>query len=144
MTRKYLLVGLFAAGGFVASPARADNKGDFFKMMDTNGDGKISAEEHAAGSKKMFEKMDADKNGKVTAAEMEASHEKMTGKKAGQTEMTTADKIKMVDTNGDGEVTLEEYETGAKTTFDKMDTDHDGFVSKAEAEAGHKMMKKGK
>jgi len=145
MTRKYLYVGLLAASGFVALPARADNKDDKFKMMDTDGDGKISRDEYAAGSKKMFDKMDADKNGKVTAAEMEAHHQQMTGKKAGQTEMTTTEKIKMVDSNGDGELTVEEFETGAKTMFDKMDTNHDGYLTRAELEAGHKMMmKKGK
>ena len=51
MNRKRLFVGLVAAGGFVASPAWAHDKdqkeGDHFKMMDTDGDGKISAEEHA-------------------------------------------------------------------------------------------------
>jgi len=142
MTRKYLFVGLLAASGFVATAARANNKDEKFKMMDTDGDGKISRDEFTAGSKKMFDQMDADKNGKVTAAEMEAYHQQMTGKKAGQTEMSTAERIKMVDSNGDGELTVEEYENGAKTMFDKMDTNHDGYLTKAEMEAGHKMMMK--
>ena len=145
MTRRYLFVGLIAAGGFTALPALANNKDDMFKMMDTDGDGKISAEEHAAGAKKMFDKMDADKNGKVTAAEMEAYHDQMMGKKAGKTEMSTAEKIKTIDTNGDGELTAAEHEAGAKAMFDKMDTNRDGSLSKSEMEAGHKMMmKKGK
>src|SRR5450631_3462923 len=72
-----------------------------FQMMDTNGDGKVSPDEHAAGAKKMFEAMDADKDGKVTAAEMDAAHErmgKMMGKahKPGHMGMAAADKIKAI------------------------------------------------
>jgi Ca2+-binding EF-hand superfamily protein len=146
MTRKFLFLGLLAAGGFIASPARANNKDDKFKMMDTDGDGKISAEEHAAGARKMFTAMDADKNGKVTAAEMDAFHTQMPGKKAGQTEMSSTDKIKMMDTNGDGTLSAAEHEAGAKMMFDKMDTNHDGYLTKSEMEAGHKawMHDKGK
>ena len=48
-----------------------------FKMMDTNGDGQISSEEHAAGVKTMFANMDTDKDGFVTAAEMDAYSSKM-------------------------------------------------------------------
>ncbi len=33
-------------------------------MMDTNGDGKITAAEHADGAKQMYTKMDADKDGR--------------------------------------------------------------------------------
>ena len=58
--------------------------------------------------------------------------------------MSSAEKIKVVDTNGDGMLTADEHAVGSKRMFDKMDTDKDGFVSKAELEAGHaKMMKKG-
>ena len=47
------------------------------KKMDTNGDGKLSAAEHAASSREMFMKMDTNKNGNVTVAEMDASHKRM-------------------------------------------------------------------
>ncbi len=41
--------------------------------MDTNHDGVVSADEHAAGAKQMFAKMDADHDGNVTATEMDAA-----------------------------------------------------------------------
>ena len=37
----------------------------------------LTAEEHAAGSKRMFEKMDTDKDGFVSQAELAAGHAKM-------------------------------------------------------------------
>jgi hypothetical protein len=43
-------------------------------MMDTDHDGRVSPDEHAAGAKKMFAQMDADQDGKVTAAEIDAGH----------------------------------------------------------------------
>jgi Ca2+-binding EF-hand superfamily protein len=143
MTRKHLIVGMFACAGFAASPALAHNKGGgdhMWKMMDSDGDGKISADEHTAAAKKMFEQMDADNDGKVTAAEMDASHQAVTGKKAHKMDMSAAEKIKMVDTNGDGVLTAAEHEAGAKKMFDEMDTNKDGFLSKAEFAAGHKKM----
>lgn len=47
------------------------------KMIDTDGDGTITAAEHEAGAKKMFEKMDKDHNGKLSAAEVQAGHDRM-------------------------------------------------------------------
>jgi Ca2+-binding EF-hand superfamily protein len=153
MTRLYkvALFGLPAICGFALAPVAFANgdpahKDAMFDKMDSNGDGKISADEHAAGAKKMFEKMDADKNGQVTAAEMDAAHDKMMGKAKTaehKAEMSSADKIKMIDTNDDGMISAAEHEAGSKMMFDKMDTDHDGFLTKAEFEAGHeKWMKK--
>jgi Ca2+-binding EF-hand superfamily protein len=108
-----------------------------FESMDANGDGKISPDEHSAAAARMFEKMDANGDGKVTAAEMTAAHQKITGKKAEKGEMTAADKIKMFDTNADGVMSADEHAAGAKSMFDKMDTDHDGYLTKAEVKAGH-------
>ncbi len=150
MTRTKLGIAIFLALSVPAAAfAGGNDKGDahdsMFKTMDSNGDGKISADEHTAGAKAMFEKMDANKDGKVTAEEMTAAHEKIAGKKAKAGEMSAAEKIKTFDTNGDGVLTAEEHAAGAKAMFEKMDTDKDNFLTPAEMSAGHAtMMKKEK
>ena len=152
------LVGVLVAAALlglpVGRPADAHDDGGMFKRMDSNGDGKISADEHAAGAKKMFEMMDSNKDGQVTAAEMTAAHGKMMEGKADHDqkaekgmekgkEMSAADKIKVVDGNADGVLTAEEHAAASKSMFDKMDTNHDGFLSKTELMAGHaKLMQK--
>jgi Ca2+-binding EF-hand superfamily protein len=128
------------------------------KMMDTDGDGSISATEHVAGAQKMFQKMDADGDGIVTAKEMNAAHKDMpTAQKGSTAESDSADasrlgksdkyhgksaaaKIKEIDADGDGTITAAEHEAGAKKMFDKMDKDHNGKLSAAEVQAGHDRM----
>lgn len=135
---------------FMGGQALAHGPGEdhLFQKMDANNDGKISADEHAAAAKAMFETMDGNKDGKVTAAEMEAAHEKIVGKAAAAgkdkgKQMSAAEKLKVVDTNGDGALSAEEHLAGSKTMFDKMDANHDGFLAKTELEAGHaKLMNK--
>lgn len=117
----------------VASPA-IDHE---FSMMDTNHDGKVSAAEHAAGAKAMFEKMDANHDGKVTAAEMTAAHKSITGQEAHKSDMAAADKIKTIDTDGDGVLTADEHAKGSAAMFAKMDTNKDGFLTREEMAAGH-------
>lgn len=135
-----------AAGATLASSALAGHPqkeaGNQFAMMDADKDGKVSAEEHAGGARAMFEKMDADKDGKVTAAEMTASHKAVTGKAAKKSDMSSADKIKVVDSDGDGVLTAEEHATGSQAMFGKMDADKDGFLSKGEVAKGHATMMK--
>jgi glucose/arabinose dehydrogenase len=136
-----------AVASFAEAPKAAKGKSTAaasgMEGMDTNGDGKISPEEHAAGAARMFEAMDANKDGKVTAAEMDAAHEQVTGQKAVKGELTAADKIKVIDADGDGVLTAEEHAAGSRKMFAMMDIDKDGFVSKQELAAGHaKMMSK--
>lgn len=116
----------------VSSLAVANNDhGEMMKTMDSNGDGAISADEHAAGAKAMFDRMDANKDGTVTAEEMENAHPR------GDKEMSAPDKIKAIDTNGDGQLSAAEHAAGSAAMFDKMDTDHNGSLSTAEWKAGH-------
>jgi Ca2+-binding EF-hand superfamily protein len=135
------LAGLVLA---VAVPASyADGPLSSFKGMDANHDGKVSHDEHAAAARKMFATMDANKDGKVTAAEMDAAHEPVTGRTAKPGDMPSADKIKVIDTDGDGVLAAAEHAAGSRTMFDAMDTDKDGSLGEAELAAGHaRMMKK--
>ena len=138
------LLGLVA----LAAPLAAH---DMFKTMDANHDGKISAEEHAAGAKAMFDKMDADHDGKITAAECDAGHAKMEAEEKGEKgekgehhmgmhRMSGADMVKQLDTDGDGTVSASEHADWAAKMFAKADTNHDGSVTAAEMKAAHASM----
>ena len=120
-----------------------------FEAMDADSDGKVTSAEHAAGARKMFEAMDANKDGKVGVEEMDAARPQMTGehKKAKARAahgMSSADKIKVIDTDADGVLTVEEHTAGARMMFERMDANKDGALSKPELRAGHmKMMGRG-
>jgi Ca2+-binding EF-hand superfamily protein len=144
--RKLVLACIAVSAGLVASSAIAgDDKADVdkkFAEMDTNKDGKISSAEHGVGAKAMFDKMDSNKDGKVTAAEMKASHKAITGRAWKKGDMSAADKIKSLDTNGDGALSAEEHATGTMLVFAQMDADSDGSLTKEEMAAGHAAMMK--
>jgi Ca2+-binding EF-hand superfamily protein len=118
------------------------------RSMDSNRDGKISASEHAAGAKQMFQGMDGNQDSRVTPVEMDAAQKPMKAADAshghenhsGKAEMSSVDKIKVVDKDGDGVLTAQEHEAGSKKMFSKMDADKDGFLTAAEISAGHAKM----
>ena len=146
-------------GGLVLSTSAWGQGDDKFKMMDSNNDGMVSAQEHAAGVQARFNKMDANHDGNVTAAEMDAGHKMMmkddkgmrghdmSGKAMGSTGMghgmSSADMMKKIDSNGDGMLSTAEHAAGAQAMFDKMDANHDGNVTAAEMDTGHAAMMKG-
>lgn len=137
-----VLIGLtFSSESFAAQPTSTTTDAEFIRM-DSNKDGRISPDEHSAGAKRMFELMDLNKDGKVTADEMKAAHQRVTGKKAAKSDMTAAEKIKVVDKDRDGTLTAEEHAVGSRTMFEKMDTDKDGFLTKEELAAGQARMLK--
>jgi hypothetical protein len=156
-----IICGIAVAGG---------DKTDHMKMMDANGDGKVTATEHADCANKMFTKMDTNKDARVTAAEMDAaqpymkSHQDKSGstttrnedghdkenaadkshhaaaKDRGGKMMSSSEKIAVIDTDGDGQLTAAEHSTGAKKMFTKMDTDSDGTLTAQELREGHRSM----
>jgi Ca2+-binding EF-hand superfamily protein len=132
-----------AAGlALLAAPAAFAGKDAdrHFKMMDADGDGRISRAEHAAGARKMFDQSDANRDGVVTAAEMDAAA-LARGEKTSRDDKSSAEKIKVIDQDGDGRLSLAEHEAGTERMFAAMDKDADGFLSREENEAGLKMMK---
>ena len=54
----------------------------------------------------MFDAMDANKDGKVKVAEMDAAQERVSAIKAGANELSSSEKIKVVDTDRDGILTV--------------------------------------
>jgi len=139
------LVALTCSLALWAAPAvlaghDADSK---FKKMDADGDGKIARAEHAAAAKQMFTECDANRDGSVTATEMNAATAGHS-EKPSKHDKTSAEKIKVIDQDGDGKLTALEHETGSEIMFAKMDKDVDGFLSKAEWNEGHKELKKDK
>jgi len=108
-----------------------------FEGVDADRDGRISAAEHAAAAKKMFRTMDGNRDGEVTAEEMDAAYTDLTGKKAEASDMNAAEKIKLVDRDGDGVLTASEHDAASKEVFRKMDADGDGYLSRQEWTAGH-------
>jgi Ca2+-binding EF-hand superfamily protein len=88
-----------------------------FKELDTNKDGVVTKAEFDAGHAKHFKAMDANHDGKVTVEEMEAAHDQHHGMSDKPHGMNQA------------------QHTGTfKEIFDQADTDHDGALSKAEAQ----------
>lgn len=134
-TRHTLLIaGLLGLWASAFAAGHDPGKGDKLKMMDTDGNGQVSGAEHAAGAQKMFTGMDSNKDGFVTAAEMDAAHH---GKPPMQGEMTSAGKIKTLDTDGDGKLSAAEHAAGSQKMFSASDANGDGSVDAAEMQAAH-------
>jgi hypothetical protein len=131
MMNSSVLVLPFAAL-LLAAPAFA---GGGHGKMDTNGDGMVSAAEHAAGSTAKFHSMDADMDGNVTAAEADAFH-----KQSGKAPMASGEWVKKQDTNGDGMISSSEQAANAEARFAKLDANSDGNLTEAELSAAKTAM----
>lgn len=105
--------------------------------MDTDRNGTVSADEHAAAARRMFDRMDADADGLVTAVEMTTAHDAITGRKTQPDDLPSAQKIDVIDTDNDGRLSADEHASGARSMFAKMDGNSDGALTQIEFDAGH-------
>jgi len=135
-----MLLGLAVATS--AAAAGTESAEAEILAMDKNGDSLLSATEHAAGARAMFLAMDTDQDGRVTAAEMDAFTARRTVHERNQNVLSSAEKIKAIDTNGDSTLTADEHREGSARMFTLMDTNRDGWLDKAELATGHAGMLK--
>jgi Ca2+-binding EF-hand superfamily protein len=121
---------LLAAACALAATAFAQDNGAMFAQMDKDGDGRVTAKEHALGVRVMFAAMDSNKDGRVTAAEMSNAQAQVGNKKTDA--MSSSEKIKVVDKNRDGLLTVTEHVAASRAMFAKMDRNKDGVLDKSE------------
>lgn len=116
---------------------------EMFDSIDTDSDGKLTEAELEAHRAAMFTAFDADADGKLNADEMKA---RMLARFTETLDDRMARMIENRDNNGDGSLSLDEMEEGpGQRGFARIDSDNDGAISKAEAEAAGEMMgKRGK
>jgi Ca2+-binding EF-hand superfamily protein len=115
-----------------------------FKDLDASKDGKLTKPEIQAAMtrrateaqaelrqqlKADFDKLDTNHNGQLSLSEYQAQ-----ASVAPRPEVVDA-RIQQLDTNKDGAISAEEYRNGTLTQFDRVDANHDGIVSAAEAGA---------
>ena len=113
-----------AALGVMAQPGEGrPGGGGGFDRLDTDGDGKITAEEFSARHEALIEAADTDGDDAVSKEEMKAYRE---ARRKELREKRNPDK------NKDGVVDRYEFMAAAEARFERMDKDGDGVISEDE------------
>jgi hypothetical protein len=126
------LATLAAAGAIAAAASIADEPREghgrqghwgraFLTQMDADKDGTVTSAEIEAFQAAHAAEIDADKNGTITVDEMIAHEEKMRTQRM-------ADRLKAMDRNGDGNVSVEEYEAARTWRMARLDRNGDGRI----------------
>jgi Ca2+-binding EF-hand superfamily protein len=101
-----------------------------FLALDTDHDGKLSADEIAAASKSLLT-LDADHDGQLTSLEYLPSQNDPNANKPNE----TVTRLMVLDRNGDGVLTKDEVPERMQGMFDRIDTNHDGKLTQDEIKA---------
>jgi Ca2+-binding EF-hand superfamily protein len=103
-----------------------------FDALDTNHDGVVTEDEYLAAATAKFKKLDTEGSGKVTAQELAASPQTLK-RDARRAQF----EVKRMGADSNGEVSLDQYLATAKTRFGKLDKNGDGYIDADELPAHH-------
>jgi Ca2+-binding EF-hand superfamily protein len=132
-----VLVSGLASGTMAQTGPEGDETGqrfaEIFAQIDTNNDGKVTQEELAAHRTAMFVAFDTNGDGSLNSEELAA---RLLARFTETLPDRTARMIERQDANGDGALQADEIGEGPmEKRFAIIDTDNDGAISQAEAEA---------
>ncbi len=133
--RLTLLAAALACGAMAFSALAQDGAPSRFAARDTNHDGYIDKSEASADMSARFDEMDTDHDGRLSPDEVHgfihARWQDHKGRWGG------GHRMDRLDANKDGKITWDEVSADAKTRFDALDTNHDGFIDDAEMAQMH-------
>jgi Ca2+-binding EF-hand superfamily protein len=112
---------------------RHGGPGMHLEMADSNHDGAITREEFLAHPLQMFARLDANSDGAISAAEREQAHDGMHERHEGM----RGGGHGHADGDGDHQISRAEFAAKAGEHFERMDANHDGRVTREEADAAH-------
>lgn len=143
MRLAFPIAAAFAALLALAGPAGAseDEQAARFRRDDANGDGFLDSSEREAAVRREFDETDVDHDGFLTIAEyqrwMELHVRGAGGRRIPLPPAATASVARcyfqMVDSNGDGKLSLAEQEAHTARTFRALDRDGDSRLTLAES-----------
>jgi Ca2+-binding EF-hand superfamily protein len=122
----------------MVSPEQREQR---FKNWDKNHDGKIARDEFPNGPAR-FAQLDRNGDGSLSRDEIPWLNPGGAGQPQAQNPPggpprpeQLAQRLKRMDTNGDGRVSRDEF-TGRPAMFDRLDTNHDGYLDSADQPRG--------
>ncbi|MBI3438096.1 MAG: hypothetical protein HY054_05495 [Proteobacteria bacterium] len=109
-------------------PSESHDRGRHFDLsrLDANHDGNISRLEFLAGPNERFDRLDTNHDSVISASESQAAQQRMAERRAHRPNP---------DSNGDGVISRTEWDAMGAAVFERLDANHDGRVTREEAEA---------
>lgn len=120
-----LMPAIAESHGMQGGPRAAEHKAmmlERFKEADANGDQKLTKAEMYQARGKRASEIDTNNDGTIDAAELDAARKEQRLKRMERF-------LSMLDTDGDGVVTTEEYARAGAHRMQRMDRDRDGVVT---------------
>jgi Ca2+-binding EF-hand superfamily protein len=103
---------------------------DMFRELDTNGDRKLEFSEIEAARARLFDRLDVNRNGVLDPQEIQAAVESAKSAKGAGMQLADLQLRKaMMDRNGDGKISREEFASFIPDRLIKADADGDQALS---------------